>query len=752
MEPRRFGLRAALTLLVVIAIAPVFGVVVQSSLAQQRAGLDRAERRLQQLVDVAALQQEELVEGARRLLVAIASAPPIAGDDSAACAQYLRRLQADYPADYGTFGLLDAGGLLACRAQKPAAAVRSSDRDFFRAAVDTGRFAVGSYTVSRASGRDVLPFGMPVYRDPGRRLHGVAYVALDLEYAAGQLRRLGVGPDVTLMVADARGLTLATAGVLKVAPGAPVEQRFLRESMGIAGGELARGRDASGAEWLYAVRPVGRDGGGKLFVAALVPGSAVLAPFTRELKTQLAALALITLVAALLAWTFADRMLLRPMRVLQAQVQALAQENQRLDRPAPANPIREFNELQVRFHGMARSLAERAVLRDAALGEMEHQKRLLEAVLESMSEGVLVLDRHGRFVHVNGAALRILPGLRDRWRLDPGEGDGTVWELRCVDGTARVPAGQWPPLLALQGQPVERFRYRISGPITGGEDKIVEGGAWPLLMNGSGADAAVLLFSDATHAWLAEDALRRLTETLEKRVAERTRELEAANRELESFSYSVSHDLRAPLQVIDGFSHALASRNAGQLDERSQHYLSRIRENTRQMAQLIDDLLALARVTRAELQREPFDLAPRASQVLQQLRDRFPARTVRAHVEQPLPAHGDARLLGIVLENLIGNAWKFTSRSPEAHIHVGSLRQGGRTVYYVRDNGAGFDATYQDKLFKPFQRLHTQAQFEGTGIGLATVHRIVTRHGGRVWAESAPGQETTFFFTLDEAG
>jgi light-regulated signal transduction histidine kinase (bacteriophytochrome) len=250
----------------------------------------------------------------------------------------------------------------------------------------------------------------------------------------------------------------------------------------------------------------------------------------------------------------------------------------------------------------------------------------------------------------------------------------------------------------------------------------------------------------------AQAALLQLTESLERRVQDRTRELAMANRELESFSYSVSHDLRAPLQVIDGFGQALQNRHRDQLQPQARHYLERIRENTRQMGQLIDDLLALARVTRAVIVPEPIDLAPRARQVIERLRQRFPDREVVVEIDEPMLCSGDPQLLGIVLENLIGNAWKFTARTPLARIHVGLRIDEEGPVYFVSDNGAGFDMTYADKLFKAFQRLHATTEFEGTGVGLATVHRIVTRHGGRVWAESVPGERTTFHFTLYEGG
>ncbi len=246
----------------------------------------------------------------------------------------------------------------------------------------------------------------------------------------------------------------------------------------------------------------------------------------------------------------------------------------------------------------------------------------------------------------------------------------------------------------------------------------------------------------------AEEKIHRLNAELELRVIERTAQLEAANKELESFSYSVSHDLRSPLRGIDGFSRTLMDEYADVLDETGRNYLQRIRAATQRMGQLIDDLLELARVTRSEMRRVPVDLTAQARLIAQELRDSQPQREAEFLIAPGLTTSADPVLLRVVLMNLLGNAWKFTGRQPHTHIEVGSLVHEGKPVFLVRDNGAGFDMTYADKLFAPFQRLHPQREFPGTGIGLATVHRIVHRHGGRIWAESRVGQGATFYFSL----
>jgi light-regulated signal transduction histidine kinase (bacteriophytochrome) len=229
--------------------------------------------------------------------------------------------------------------------------------------------------------------------------------------------------------------------------------------------------------------------------------------------------------------------------------------------------------------------------------------------------------------------------------------------------------------------------------------------------------------------------------------------LKLSNQELEAFSYSVAHDLRAPLRGIHGFSTALLEDLGDKLDDDAKGFLNRIRAAADRMAELIDALLALSRVSRAELRRERVDLTAMAETVVRQLRANQPERLVDFVNQPETLANGDAPLLRALLENLLGNAWKFTGGRPSARIEFGTFRKDGLAVYFVRDDGAGFDMAYGDKLFAPFQRLHTGNEFPGTGIGLATVQRIVHRHQGRVWAEAVIAQGATFFFTLaDSAG
>jgi PAS domain S-box-containing protein len=267
-------------------------------------------------------------------------------------------------------------------------------------------------------------------------------------------------------------------------------------------------------------------------------------------------------------------------------------------------------------------------------------------------------------------------------------------------------------------------------------------GSYRWLAWASGPDSSGTLYSlarDITEARRTQEALARA-----KDVAD------GVHRELESFSYSVAHDLRTPLRSIDGFSQALLEDYADKLDAEGKKYLSYIRESAQHMAQLIDDLLGLSRVTRSELRSQALDLSELARASNTRLQRDHSARSIEVVIQEGLLVHGDPRLLAVVLDNLLGNAWKFTANRADARVDFGVTLRDGRPVYFVRDNGAGFDMAFANKLFGVFQRLHTTAEFEGTGVGLATVQRVITRHGGRVWAEAAVDRGATFYFTLHE--
>lgn len=398
-----------------------------------------------------------------------------------------------------------------------------------------------------------------------------------------------------------------------------------------------------------------------------------------------------------------------------------------------AAPLHDASGKITALLGIARDVTERRLAREALAAE----RNLLRTVIDNLPDRIRAKDKNLRFMLANAAWLRErapgrqdVTGLHNSDLLPPDMASRVEVEDRAV-----LETGQPSPLREVMIGTDDNPRWYVTAKM-------------PLRDSAGNVTGLVAISRDVTDFKRRSLEVERLNTELEARVAERTAQLTIANEELEAFASSVSHDLRAPLRHIDGMAAALLEDFGDGFDDAGRDYVARIRSASQRMAALIEDLLRLSRVTRTELKIVEVDLSEMAASIADELRREYFGREVAFETAQGLHARGDAGLLRAALMNLLQNAWKFTGRQRQARVEFGAERHDGGTVYFVRDNGAGFDMAHADRLFGTFQRLHTEREFPGTGIGLATVRRIMRRHGGDVWAESVPDAGATFYFTL----
>jgi PAS domain S-box-containing protein len=424
-----------------------------------------------------------------------------------------------------------------------------------------------------------------------------------------------------------------------------------------------------------------------------------------------------------------SRRISRPIEQLMEDVDAIAGGD--LDHPVHPVPGYEFSTLAESIRIMVERLKDH--IRQCEAGE----RRFIDLV-QLLPIGVFETDPFGTVTFANSTAFEV-------FGYTPADLENGITILDVLAPTDR-PLAKTMFRAILQGE-------RSKGTEYSGLRK--DGSTFPIMVYTSaiiqdGVPAGIRgTIIDISRMKQIEDEIRHLNTDLERRVADRTAALEEATQEMEAFTYSVSHDLRAPLRAIDGFSYILAKTAGSRLDEKEQHYLAALRKNAGQMDSLITGLLTLSRIGRQELNRERVDPGPLVREVIAELREQFPERTIDVAIGDLPPCSADPVMLRQVYRNLIGNAVKFTRDTPEPRIVIGAIAKDAGTTYFVRDNGVGFDMRYAGRLFEPFQQLHTTEGYEGEGIGLAIVARIIRRHGGNIWAKGEPGKGATFSFTLD---
>ncbi|MGH7131435.1 MAG: sensor histidine kinase [Phycisphaerales bacterium] len=590
--------------------------------------------------------------------------------------------------------------------------------------------------------------------DHDGRLVGVLGVNVMTSAMSAKLRALLPTPDSVLYLVDAQGGVVAGTGPLAQSNGAipltlhqasPELARIMDE----VSAEGARGRQHRTSNMPGTSEPgrvqigtVRLGPGLSMKLVALVPERAFLLGANRAVNTAVL-LGLAAVAGALVVGIVFARMLVKPVRATRTLAERVERGEFGVETNYPA-PAQEWVDVRAALERMSGKLAERERLReqvDRTGAELRLSEARYRALFEDAPEAVLVISLDsGRILEVNEACCRISGRTRQAM---VGQSAAAVSGMVRREGQADV-----APLTELMTRAAagERVEYQVRMQRPNGEEFVVQS---VLVRHESAGERLIrATMTDVTALVRATEALEAANAKLEERVKERTKQLEATNAELEAFTYSVSHDLRAPLRHINGFVRLLDQQGGMAMNETSKRYMGVIAESANRMGRLIDDLLGFARVARAEPNRMPVDMNALVDEALTTLAPASQATRIDWN-RPPLPAvEGDPALLRQVWINLIDNAIKYSGRLERAHIQVGARREGSDWVFFVADNGAGFDPRYAARLFGVFQRLHAESEFPGTGIGLATVRRIVGRHGGRTWAESELGRGATFYFSL----
>lgn len=733
------GVRWILIVVVLVCMTPeLTEIVYQFFSGEQEEVLRDAKLSLARETDLRAASQRALFEGVRHTLGTVAPTAYSLREDSEACDAYLQQA-GRHLLEYGALAFADIDGTVRCRSRAAVPAANVANRQFFRDAVRSRRFSVGEYDSGDDLASPTLAFSLPVYA--GSRLVGVQYAVLELQSLQREFQANAAVPqNMTLVTMDANGVVLASAGAAPLKAG-ELAPGFLARAVRTSNFSRGRSIDERGSEWLYDLTMVSPPGAGAVVMASMLRSERTDTETARHLLVSLSLLVGITLVISLLAWHIGERLIASPIRRLAAKVKALEEGHGQPDAPAANRlQVREVAHVERSIDALAATLAARSLQRDQAMAALADSERRYRSQFESSPQPMWVFDQNSlAFLEVNDAAVGHYGYTRDEFlRM-------TLKDIRPPEDIPELQSVLSGSLARPQNDSAARHRTKSGAVIH------VEVAAHAVAWNGR--PARMVIVYDVTSRVLAEQAWAGLSSTLEAQVHQRTAELEVANKELEAFSYSVSHDLRNPLAAIRAFCAVLTKRYGESMPAEALEYVEKIAGGATHMNTLIADLLALSRAAREPIHLQMTNLAEVAAEVVEEWRVRLPAHQVAVTIDETLPAYCDPRLMRIVFENLIGNVWKFTARSdrPTLRIALESTPQSPTTIV-VADNGPGFDPAKSDRLFKPFQRLHTAGEFEGTGVGLAIVYSVIRRHNGHVWAESEPGKGARFYIALPTTG
>jgi len=852
------NLRSRLIVLVLLVIVSAAALILSTALEERPLAVVNAQDRMLQLARLAANEHEQLIEGARQLLIGLTNLPQVQEHQTAACNALFRRLIAQFPT-YTNLLAAKPDGEVFCSSAPIFSPFNIADRASFQRTIETHNFTVSEYLIGRISGKPVITFSYPSLGLDGNIKAYVA-IGMDLSWFNRVAAQTTLPSGATICILDRRGTVLAHypkdhhSWMDQSFKQTPVMQSLLDRSE-----DMVEALGLDGITRFHVSTPLQNLEEPSLFVSIGVLPETVFVGANKVLTRNLAGLGAIGLLALVGAWFGSELFYLRRVNTLLGVTQHLAAGNLSA-RTGFSGGRDEMNQLARTIDEMAESLERLMADRKQAEEALREREQLYRAVVEKVADGIAINVGRNR-VFVNSAFLKI-HGLDDPSQIigspvdvfivpedrslviertlarQRGEPVPEVYEYRIMrpDGEVRtvqtsatpiVYQGQAGALVALRDRTEEKmavqalrdsenkFRSVIETAIDAvlsidnrgtiilfnksAEDifgysarevmgrpvtvlmperlhsaynqgfiryvstaqstiigKIVEmvgrrkdGSEFPIEISlSSWRSGNELYFTaflrDITTRKQAETTIHQLNENLTRR----TEQLQTINQELEAFSYSVSHDLRAPLRAIDGFSKILVEEFAGTLPAEVQRLLHIVRNNTQQMGKLIDDLLDFSRLSRKSFDCAVLDMASLTQAALNELGKADPQYVFPVRIHSLVPAQGNGPLIKQVLINLISNALKFSRVRPEPRVEIGCHPDGQEHTYYVKDNGVGFDMAYADKLFGVFQRLHSVHEFEGTGVGLAIVKRIINRHNGRVWAEAKANEGATFYFTL----
>jgi len=723
--PKRLSIRSQLFLLVLAVILPAYAMLAWDATTSARTARENANEHVGLLAKNTSERLTTLLSDNEVLMQKIAARPLTRRLDAAHCDSVIGDYIALHP-EFSSLSLRDLDGHALCSAESsPLHYSQIRQFPWFEEGLRTPGMYVSNAFLDPHSQRWMTALTYPVFGQDGK-LGGMLVLPFDLLKLQQRIFR-GHSAATRVAIADRNNVLLMRSLDAERLIGQPASSNILHASTSKLAYGFFAAKDRSGVPSLFAYDTVA--GAGWRVLVNLHEDDVFVGHRTQVARSLSLAVAMLAL-TLLLAWRISAA-IIRPTR-------ALADTAARVADGDPSARALEDGPREVAF--VARQFNTMLEVREYNAMALQVANARYVAMINASQLVMYEWDPNTDAMIYSGQIERILG-----YTSDEMTGGMTRW-MELIH-PADVAAFRQAVAAVSRSAPTFSQTYRLFRK-DGACRTVQEGGEF-IFDHGGQVTRMVGFVLDITESKMAEAEIRKLNATLEQRVAERTAQLKNSNRELQSFSYAVSHDLRAPLRGIDGWSLALLEDCAPQLDELGREYLGRVRTETQRMGRLIDDLLLLSRTSQSEMHAAEVDISKLAASIMSQLQARDPERRVALVLAPGLSAIGDAGLLSIALTNLFENAWKFTAKVDDARIEFGQRQLDGVPTFFVQDNGAGFDMQYAEKLFAPFQRMHKASEFPGTGIGLATVQRIVARHSGRIWAQAVVGVGSTFFFTLE---